>query len=65
MPNDRRGGVPAEGDVIRGPKLKSLSMFLQSVRKAALLYSGIAINPYEYAALEGLRTSNFRYRFGP
>jgi hypothetical protein len=59
------GHLPIEGDVTRGPKLKSLSMFLQSIRKAALLYSGMVNNPYEYAALESLHASNVGYRFGP
>jgi len=59
------GHLPIEGDVSRGPKLKSLSMFLQSVRKAALLYAGKDNNPYEDAALEGLHASNVGYRFGP
>ena len=63
--NGNYGHLPIEGDVSRGPKLKSLSMFLLSVRKAALLYSGMADNPYEYAALEGLHASNVGYRFGP
>ena len=62
--NGAYGHLPIDGDVTRGPKLKSLSVFLQSIRKAALLYAGKDNNPYEYAALEGLHASNIGYRFG-
>jgi len=63
--NESYGHLPIEGDVSRGPKLKSLSMFLLSVRKAALLYAGMTNNPFDYAALDGLHASSVGYRFGP
>jgi hypothetical protein len=52
-------------EAARAPKLGSLSVFLQSVRKSILLYSGHQTNPYEFAALEGLTKTDMAYRFGP
>ena len=54
-----------EGDVSRGPKLKSLSIFLQTVKKCLFLYSGEKLNPYEYAEMEGISAQNILYQFGP
>lgn len=53
-----------EGENNPGPKLRSLSVFLQSVRKSILLYAGLSNNPYEFAALDGLQASAAGYRFG-
>lgn len=53
-------------EAARSPKLGSLSVFLQSVRKSILLYAGNKqTNPYEFAALEGLTATNVAFRFGP
>ena len=62
---DTYGHNPIDEGPARGPKLRSLSVFLQSIRKSILLYSGNPMNPYEFAALEGLTKTNMAYRFGP
>lgn len=52
-------------DATVGPKLKSLSMFLQTLRKSVLTYAGVDTNPFAYAALDGLVGEKVVYRFGP
>lgn len=52
------------GDVGKGAKLRSLSMFLQIVRKHILMHGGDSSNPFEYAVLDGLHTSGEALRFG-
>jgi hypothetical protein len=58
------GHVPVEGEVARGSKLKSLSLFLQTVRKTILVHSQVRSNPFENAELDGLRYSEIWYRYG-
>lgn len=58
------GHVPIEGEH-KGPKLRSLSLFLQIIRKTLLLHSGVAANPFENALVDGLTYGGFRYRYGP
>ena len=52
------------GDVARGPKLKSLSLFMQTVRKTTLLYCDSKANPFEHAIVEGLRYADYLCRYG-
>jgi len=59
------GHIPIEGEVGRGPKLKSLSLFLQTVRKTLLLHSQVQANPFKNAQLDGLRYAEHLYRYGP
>lgn len=62
--SNKYGLSPFEGETNRGPKLRSLSMFLQTVRKSILLYAGLSNNPFEFAVSDGLRLSTIGYRFG-
>ena len=52
------------GEEARGPKLKTLSVFLQTIRKALLLRDNIASNPFTLAQIEGLSWSSQFLRFG-
>lgn len=56
---------PVEGERGRGPKVQSLSVFLQVIRKAQLLYAGVQTNPFTNALFDGLAYSRFGYTFGP
>ena len=53
--------VTGEND--RGPKLKCLSLFLQTVRKATQLKAKTDGNPFELASLDGLASSLQRFRY--
>ena len=64
LPDKTACHVPVEGDLGRGPKVRSLSVFLQVIRKALLLYSGVQANPFSNALFDGLRYSKFGYTFG-
>lgn len=59
------GHVPIEGESVRGAKLKSLSLFLQTIRKVLLLHSQVTTNPFENAQMDGLRYSQYLCRYGP
>ena len=57
--------MPVLGETGRGLKLRSLSVFLQTVRKSQLLYSDILTNPFTNALFDGLQNSQYGYKFGP
>ena len=57
--------MPVHGESGRGPKLRSLSLFLQVIRKSQLLYAKVQANPFSNAFLDGLERSAFGYKFGP
>ncbi|ACM21469.1 hypothetical protein Geob_3126 [Geotalea daltonii FRC-32] len=63
--NEEWGHIPIEGEDKEGPKLKSLSLFLQTIRKAMILHSKVQFNPFENAAFDGLLYSIYCYRYGP
>lgn len=46
------------------PKVKQLAVFLQTVRKAMLLYSNFTSNAFSQDVLEGLTWSTSGYRYG-
>lgn len=46
------------------PKAKSLSVFIQTIRKWLEIPEGIQQNPYLFAELEGLTTQHLCYRYG-
>jgi len=52
------------GERERGPKLKALSIFLQTVRKLVLLRAGIDSDPFSLLPLKGLSWSKEFMRFG-
>jgi hypothetical protein len=52
------------GEAKRGPKVKSLSLFLQTIRKAVLSRAGSKDNPFTLAMLDGLSWSAQFFRFG-
>jgi hypothetical protein len=55
--------VPIVGEHGQQPKLKSLSLFLQTIRKSQLLYSGVVANPFTNALLDGLQKGEHGYKF--
>lgn len=52
------------GEASRGPKLKNLSLFLQTIRKAVLLQAMSMENPFQLSLLDGLSRSAQFFRFG-
>jgi hypothetical protein len=52
------------GEEVRGPKLKTLSIFLQTIRKAILSKAGDTSNPFNLALGEDLTVSKQLLRFG-
>jgi len=52
------------GEEARGPKLKTLSVFLQTIRKAILSKAGVKSNPFKLAQFEDLAVSQQLLRFG-
>jgi len=46
------------------PKAKSLSVFIQTVRKWLEIPGGIHTNPYQFAELEGFTMQHLCYRYG-
>lgn len=57
--------MPVEGEGGAGVKLRALSVFLQTIRKSVLLYSGVRTNPFANALFDGLKYGKFGYKFGP
>lgn len=52
------------GEASRGPKIKNLSLFLQTIRKAVLLHAKSTENPFQLSMLDGLSWSAQFFRFG-
>lgn len=59
------GHVVIEGESGRSPKVQSLSLFLQTIRKTLLLHSQVDCNPFKNALFDGLRYGDYLCRFGP
>ncbi len=51
------------GEPKRGPKLKGLAVFLQTVRKLVLLRAGVVANPFAHLQFQGLSWSKEFMRF--
>lgn len=62
--NTEWGHCVSLGEEVRGPKLKTLSIFLQTIRKAILLKAGVTSNPFNLALGEDLTVSKQLLRFG-
>lgn len=58
------GHVPFTGEEAEDVKLKSLSIFFQTIRQALLLHSQIDLNPFEYTVMDGMNLSNVCYTYG-
>ncbi len=56
--------VPIIGEPGPGPKLRAFSIFLQTIRKAQLLYSRVEANPFTNAVFNGLQHGQYGYTFG-
>lgn len=64
-PSDTKWGhCVSPGEEARGPKVKTLSVFLQIIRKAILSKTGDTSNPFNLALGEGLHVSKLLLRFG-
>lgn len=64
-PSDTKWGhCVSSGEEARGPKVKTLSVFLQIIRKAILSKAGDTSNPFNLALGEGLDVSKLLLRFG-
>lgn len=58
------GHVACTGEETEDVKLKSLSIFLQTIRKKLLLHSQIDLNPFGDAAMDGMKWSDVCYTYG-
>ena len=58
------GHCVVEGEQAHGPKVRALSVFLQTVRKALILHAQSSTDPFVHALADGLTLQPIGYRFG-